>query len=271
MNEPAQEPKIDDQMMDQVLAEFGSAWIESSADSEDRFLVDFQSQIGISATARRAEVTPLRRLAYRGLIGLAAAACLAAVFFVPRMRNKDVGSLVYSAGVITQSHPSSVREGHLTPGSILETGPGGEALVAMDNNRVNLIVGNESRLAVAKLDTVDLTDGEIWVRVRPNSGFFEIRTPTGSVHVHGTTFGVRVTPEGTQVEVASGLVELGVDDLCVKIPPSHRGTLHVGATDPIVEQSPVEPTPQWAVDIFKRASESRYSDFFPSVAPNGQQ
>jgi ferric-dicitrate binding protein FerR (iron transport regulator) len=260
-----------DIVMDRIMTSFGSEWNKESVHPETEFLAGIEREVArIAAAGEGAKVFPLRSRVRWSMIGLAAAACIAAVVFLPHWADQQIGSLVYGNAETKLLGASLPDSGHLKVGSKVETGEGGEALIAMDDNRINLILGQGSDLTLAKADTVNLDRGEVWVRVRPNSGFFEIRTPHGHVHIHGTTFGVAVSPDRIEVVVASGIVEVGVGEQCVDIKPGNRGILQAGSTNPTIEPTAVVLAPEWAAKILKRASEARYADFFPSVAPSRQ-
>lgn len=259
-----------DRTLDALMASFGERWNQSSGFDEEEFVRSVTLAIGRSSGSKGAKVTAFPSRWRWSVIGLAAAACLAVMVVIDRGGDGNpLGSLVYSGGQTQVTGTKPGTSDLLGSGATISTGKDGEALVAMDHNRVNLILRQDTVLSLAEVDTVTLDKGEVWVRVRPDSGFFEIKTPTGHAHIHGTTFGVKVTEGRTEVVVASGIVEIGVGDLCVDVPPGHRGSLEAGSESPEVLEANVELSPSWAVETFNRASQARYSDFFPSVATPG--
>lgn len=115
-------------------------------------------------------------------------------------------------------------------GSVLRTGPDGRATLRWANG-TTLRVAPNTTLTIDKcrfdkrrgtlLSLFTLSAGRVWVRVVEKlsaESKFEIRTPTATAGVRGTTFAVQVAPDGStkvlvyegEVQVRAGTTSLGV-------------------------------------------------------------
>lgn len=195
-----------------------------------------------------------------GAMGAAAVALI--VIAVSVLRGPEpVGAVSFGEGSL-----AAAQSRELFSGAKIASGADGSGVVLIDGQRVNVYMTSSASIEIESRRAIRLTGGEIWTRVEPGSGYFEVNTPHGKVEVHGTSFGVAVTSAGTAVTIASGVVEVGVGDLCEEMRPGRRAFVATGAAAPEFSDAPGDTTPAWAIELFKKASGANASLYLPSGA-----
>lgn len=113
---------------------------------------------------------------------------------------------------------SLMRGGILSPGDILDTRPGGRVVIEISDGSLvvvdpgSLLIIKDYRSATSLRELFEITLGRVRVKInhiggRPNP--YRMNSPTASIAVRGTEFGVSVTDQGeTQVVVYEGAVEV---------------------------------------------------------------
>jgi FecR protein len=124
----------------------------------------------------------------------------------------------------------------------LRTGKGGRASLAIDDGDVgNISIAENTNLRVTNLSSssrggrntqLAMSQGRVRVQVRkfnnPDSGF-SINTPTGSVGVRGTDFGVVVLPGGeTRVSAVNGIVDVQANNRTVVLEGGYSTVISPG-------------------------------------------
>lgn len=136
-------------------------------------------------------------------------------------------------------------------GDTLSTGPETSlALNWVDGTRIR--VGPNTVMTVLQCHINKSTDaetsvfrldlGQIWIRiikVLSQQSKFEIRTPTATAGVRGTTFSVNVTEGGTEVSVYDGTVSVQTRSGSVDVGESKRLVL-LGAAPQVVQFTPAD-------------------------------
>jgi ferric-dicitrate binding protein FerR (iron transport regulator) len=254
--------------IDSFLRKAGEAWAEDSCPSSEKFLASFESALrGASANTRQAERSSFdwRRWWIPALVP---AVCVVGLILVLIGRQPWAGVIAFQEGNLSvQSAGGS--QGKLGDGSLVSTGTEGDALLSLDRDRIQLFLNHQTTVAVQNGSTVRLDSGEIWVQVKPESGFFGIDTPHGYVHVMGTTFGVTVTDRETRIEITSGRVVVGNEqNQTCSITPGTAATLSNESNAPVLHKTNGNSTPAWSGELLNRAMASQALAFFPSAAPD---
>lgn len=253
-----------DEGVDRLLTRAGdsAASRAGGADFLARFAERFGDEMAGSTPAPVVEVAPARRVAWTRWLAAAAAIILAvSTTALWTARRSSVGSLAYTRGDVSTPGRNGLRKGDL-----LTTAAGGNAMVALDNQRVNLLLAEDSAVQLAANDVVKLRRGEIWTTVRENSGFFQVQTQFGDVTVHGTTFGVTTTDSGMEVRLARGSVQVRTPTSTAMLAPGDAVTVSVDGTIQRISLKG-ELTPDWARELFNEAQELFARQYFPSVSP----
>lgn len=256
-------PELDRETND-LLSRYGELFAESGAGKEEELVERFRQRL-----ARQTKSEPKRksRSGWSGHYGwLLAAACLLGLLIVPSLMDSPMGAVVYSTGEILVDGKSD-HKGPLEAGTTLQSIADRRAMVSLDEDRINLFLNEKTRLTLDSKEQVALAEGELWIRVEPNSGTFGVATPHGRVEVHGTTFGVMVTESETRVSIAAGTVSVANGQGESFISPGQSATLSGDEQAPQLYPESEEITPEWAKELFNQASAARAKTFFPSAAP----
>lgn len=251
--------------MESFLEKYGEMWTEDSVSDSKALTARFRKNLSREINL---EPRPSKEWGWWWNPGwiVAAAACTLAFVLVPVYWNRPVAEIVYRSGQVrVNGDPESKTT--LDSSTRVETAAGGEAMISMDGGRIDLFVREGTGLDLAAIDRVTLSKGDLWVRVNPNSGHFEVETPQGRVTVHGTTFGVSVQETETRVEIASGRVSVANSRGSEFIQPGTGASLVGQQTPPAIHPSSGDVTPGWARDIFNDAAADQARRFFPSAAP----
>ena len=251
--------------VESLLHRYGELWTDSVASDSDRQVSRFQQNL---ANQTRLKEKRANKGGWFWTPGwaVAAAACLLAIVFLPGYLNSTIGGLTFTSGTVTVDG-QVLEQGHLKAGNHLIVAKGGEAMLSLDESRVDLFLREGAEISLDSIDTVTLAKGDLWVRVDPNSGYFGISTPHGQVEVHGTTFGVSVDEKETRVEIAAGKVSVSNSAGNDFIEPGMGATLVGQDQSPSLHPTNGDVTPAWATDIFDRAAVEKVKRFFPSAAP----
>jgi ferric-dicitrate binding protein FerR (iron transport regulator) len=141
------------------------------------------------------------RFAMAGAFALA----VAMAAFALRGVQPAPGELSFRVGVLAMAP----ADGVLRAGSLVATREDAGAVLELGERlkgerRIQLLLAENSEIAVLSAERVELRRGAVWASVVPNSGPFAIATPRGEVAVVGTQFGVEATDDGLALGVARG-------------------------------------------------------------------
>jgi len=266
MNDDSPRPnEKENASMESFLEKYGELWTEAGvSDSKEltaRFRKKLSREVGL-------EKKPSRESGWWWRPGwiVAAAACALVLMMAPIYWERSVGEVIFSSGQVRVGE-NPPTESAIEPGSRIQVAEGGEAMVSMDGGRIDLFIREGAELELAAIDRVIVSKGDLWVRVDPDSGHFEVGTPQGNVTVHGTTFGVIVDEDETRVEIASGKVSVANSMGSEFIEPGTGARIVGQQTPPTIHTSAENVTPDWARDIFNSAAADQARRFFPSAAP----
>lgn len=261
---------------ERLLERFARSWEADSAPADPKtFLASFREKLDElrepgMAPAVVVGMAPLRRRradrvsvrAWRIASGVAiAAAAFAAVLVLAPFQRESAAAVLFTRGEVTITGP-----GKLSRTMTVATSASSQGVVAVDQNRISLLLNQDSTLDIVDQDTVRLASGEVWTSVKKDSGFFEVLTPHGRVVVHGTTFGVRVTAEETVVSLAEGKVSVlsvGREDA---LTPNMSATI-AGAGKAALMMPVDEPVPAWVQVLHDAYINHEMSRYYPSLKP----
>jgi FecR-like protein len=209
---------------------------------------------------------------YKFFIMFAAAACVLLFLGMNMVMSRGLGLMEHRSGLAAvirsgnKLNSASVLK--IETGDILETRNGN--LAAMIDNRVQLLVNQQSLVRISGRDSLDLKNGEIWVYVNPGSGEYSIKVPGGRVHVVGTSFGVSVNSEGVSVSVSTGKVLYSVNVEDVEINAEEK--LFLAASKSLssakkISDKTLKNAPDWVKSMINEIASERLKKFFPSAVP----
>ncbi len=256
-----------DLVMDSLLRQAGTSWTEDSCLDSERFLATFESALRGASRVSRNNTRHFFDWRRWWVPALASAVCVMGLLFIMRIDSPWTGAIVFQNGSVIVKN-SGGEQGKLGEGSLISSGPDGDAILALDSDRIKVFLNHGTEVSVQTASAIRVDKGEVWVRVRPDSGFFGIETPHGFVHVQGTIFGVVVSEKKTAIEIAAGkvLVGTGQKQTC-SLTPGTAAILSMDSNVPILHQSQGDVTPNWAVELFNRAVAAQALAYFPSAAP----
>ena len=211
----------------------------------------------------------MRRIQY---FLIAAAALLIGALLIGNYIQNTAGLVDYKTGLARiirsgRAMASASTAERLRSGDILETANG--AAAATLDNRAHLLMNEETRVSVAK-QQIDLSHGEVWLYVVPGSGNFAVQTPSCSIHVVGTSFGVTSNETGVAVFVSNGKVVVRSGSEDVAIHPGEKIFLPKGSSLAGAQFSKgldVSKPPVWVGSLLEKISADRWEKFFPSAVP----
>lgn len=203
---------------------------------------------------------------------LAAAALLIGALLAGNYIQNTAGLMDYKTGLARiirsgRAVASASSAERLRSGDILETSDGTAA--ATLDNRAHLLMNENTRVSIAK-QQIDLSHGEVWLYVVPGSGKFAVQTPTCTVHVAGTSFGVTSDEKGVSVFVSNGKVVMRAGSEDVAIQPGEKIFLSKGGSLSGAQFSKgldVTKPPEWVGSLLEKISADRWEKFFPSAVP----
>ncbi|MEQ8822092.1 MAG: FecR family protein [Sumerlaeia bacterium] len=258
--------------LEQTLSSFSGEW--SRAHRSADFLKSFEERLADEVAADSGQPArivelpvasePRRRPA---LLWLAAAAALLLIVLgsmtAHHQLSSPAGMVRYASAGLRESIGSEIR-----PGQSLAFAAGEQGYVTLDGERVNVFLHENSRLDIKAPDQVFLAAGEAWFAVEPNSGPFQIGTPSGRVEVLGTNFGVQLLESGMEVSVSDGRVRVTSksEDFAV----IERGTRAMVSDEggrPVLSAAGQDATPQWAQALLADAQAYFAARYFPSGQP----
>ena len=248
------------------LESLGDAWA-AQADPGDDFVQRFEARLSIQEKRPRATVWPFTPAVRWTALTAAMAACLALAIALSSFGDGGIGTIAYGEGQFLASR--TLAQSRLADNSALTTGDSGRALATLDNERIAVFINQNSSLRLISNEKVNLTRGEVWINVEENSGYFAVETPDCVVEVHGTTFGVRIGENGTEVALASGEVWLSRGNDYTVMGPGTIGKI-AKDSDPTLMQANGDLVPRWALDLYAKAEADRAAEFFPSASPGGR-
>ena len=260
-----------DLVMDSLLKQAGTSWTEDSCPDSERFLATFESALRGASTASQQKVR--RSIGWRRwwVPALASAVCAMGLLVFLRIESPWTGAIVFHNGSVIVKN-SGGEQDKLGDGSVISSGPDGDAILALDSDRIKVFLNHGTEVSVQTASSIRVEKGEIWVRVQPDSGFFGIDTPHGFIHVQGTTFGVVVSEKKTNIEIVAGKVLVGTGQKQTRsITPGTAASLSMDSSAPILYRSQGDVTPAWAEELFNRAVAAQALAYFPSAAPRAGQ
>ncbi|MCB2154352.1 FecR family protein [bacterium] len=253
-----------DRQLGHYLERLGEAWA-GRADASDEFVARFEARLTMERTRPSARILSVPGLVrWSAAAATTIAACIALIFVLTPIGDGRIGAVAYGQGDFAAS--GSKSQARLVGNSSLITGEDGRAMATLDDERVALFIDQNSSIRLNSEEKVNLTRGRVWISVEPNSGFFAVETPDCVVEVKGTTFGVEIGENGTEVALASGEVWLAQG--------KHFTRMSAGSIAKIAKDSEPELmrangdlVPTWALDLYANAEAARAAEFFPSAAP----
>lgn len=261
MNDQGQ---VEEKEMARYFERLGQAWTDK-ADPKDEFVARFEARLTMECarpSARMIPLSPTVRWFAGGATALAA--CLALFLVLSSLNDGRIGSLAYTEGEHVAS--GTLAMNRLGANSSVTTGRDGRVMATLDDERVALFIGQNSGMRLISDEKVILTRGEVWVSVEANSGHFAVETPDCVVEVKGTTFGVQIGEDGTEVALASGEVWLAQGNHFTRMSAGSIGKI-AKDSDPVLIRARGDITPKWALDLYAKAEAARAAEFFPSAAP----
>ncbi|MCX6999277.1 MAG: FecR family protein, partial [Candidatus Sumerlaeota bacterium] len=222
---------------------------------------------------RRAGLSPFTWRRKSFLLLVAAVACLLGFALVRYIGVRHAGRLEYSMGLARviragRALDSAQPAEFLHKGDILETGNG--TLAASIDGRVQLLMNEKSRVSLSGGGRIALDAGEVWLYVEPGSGGFAVQTHGCSIHVAGTSFGIRTDDSGVTVVVSSGKVIVRSDTEEVGVSACEKIHLTVGkglSSAELFREGQFSRPPAWVDTLLKKISMERWRKFFPSAVP----
>jgi hypothetical protein len=223
----------------------------------DYLLVDSLLQWEQPGAAEPAPVPQVPRRSRRwwaaaALAGAIAAGVLAAVFW-PRLpdpaaepaepTDDSVAVLSQTAGAVWGESVLPTR-----PGSPLPPGPMrlASGVVCLEFYcGATVVIEGPAEFRLVSRTGVSCSAGKLWATVPPHAEGFTIGTPTLDLVDRGTEFGLRVDgPDGTEVHVFRGKVELYGAGAAGRLPPSRALTAGEGVrVGPTGAADPIRPDP----------------------------
>lgn len=235
-----------DLAMDSLLKKAGTSWTEDSCPDSERFLASFESALRGASTASRQKVSRSFEWRWWWVPAFTSAVFAMGLLVFLKIDSPWAGAIVFQNGSLIVQN-SGREQGKLGDGSVISSGPDGDAILALDSDRIKVFLNHGTEVSVQTASAIRVEKGEVWVRVLPNSGFFGIETPHGYIHVQGTTLGVAVNAKRTNVEIATGKVLVGTGQKQTRsITPGTSAILSMDSTTPILHQSKNDVTPNWA-------------------------
>lgn len=258
MTEQQQNPPKDE-AMERLLTSVSEEWTRESAPA-DRSAFLARVRAGMTEVPSRPQPVAVRPR-HRVVLAMAAAAALAAALTAAFLaRPRADGTLLYA-------EPGFAVPERVAAGAVADAAAGG-GMLELDARRVLLHLNTGSRMRVEAKDVVYLEKGELWTTVRSGSGFFQVRTPQGSVTVHGTEFGVAVGDGHTAVSLLNGSVSFTGPGGGVTLQPGDRAALAAGTPRPVAEAgAPTAAPPAWALAMRSRAASAEAARYYPSGRP----
>jgi hypothetical protein len=200
------------------------------------------------------------------------AACLALLVSSHISNIHSLGFLEYRSGLTTilrSGHSiSSSSMKNLRTGDLIETHKGN--LAALLDNRVQLLMNEDTTVYASGKNKISLRSGEIWIHVIPGSGDYSVEVPGGSVHVVGTSFGVKVLPKDVHVLVSTGKVLFRVNDEDLEVAKGEHFIQPMGkplSAARKVKEHDLNRPPQWVEILINDMAKERLRKFFPSAVP----
>ena len=229
----------------------------------------------ISVGGRGEPVTafPPRRIKKRSWPFFLAAAAIFLILFVGLWKgfSPRLGMMEYRSGlttVIRSGNPLDSSTEKLKSGDVLETRQGN--LVALFDKRVQLLMNSQTRVRVQSKSKIRLESGEIWIYVNPGSGEYMVELPRGTVHVVGTSFGVRLDEKEANVTVTTGRVLFQQENQDVSVAAGESLLVSRGGNLSQAEKIKNEGgnlPPEWVKVLINEIAAERLKKFFPSAVP----
>jgi hypothetical protein len=264
-NTPTERDPDRDFPMEDYLQRYGELWMENVDSARRDPALSFRKELARAAKAeQRARLVPNLHW-HPGWVWASAALLLALIVGIG-LSDRNAGGIVYMAGNV-QIQSEGADSKTLRPGARIQVQEGGQAMLSLDGERIDLFLKEGTDLTVNSKEQVRLEKGDLWVRVDPNSGHFGIETPQGTIQVVGTTFGVSVNESGTTVEIAEGKLEVSTRMGREFITPGKGALLTAQDQVPATHASSEDVSPAWAEEVFQKAAQSRARSFFPSANP----
>ncbi len=250
--------------IEKMLHEAGHRWRDGQEVSDD-FTSSVMARIEAGeATGAPVIEVPSRSLSRRTIlaVGMAAGFAIAGVFGWQMLRQEVVGKIEFLDDGLPKIG-KQVDEVHAN--SLLNTDADGSSVALLDDERVILLLNSSTTVEVEKRDHVALHKGEIWVTVEDNSGYFAVETPNCTVSVHGTSFGVEIDGDQTNVLLASGKISLDSESGNTYLDPGTRAVVGADGGQPVLSTVSGELVPAWAWDAYGKMEAARSKRYFPSA------
>jgi len=193
-----------------------------------------------------------------------AAAAVLAIAVSPLYFNSSQGSqaaILFSAGSYELSDAGSGNA--LAVGSRIKTKDDGKALFSMDRDRVQVYLEPNTTAVVASNVDLSNVEGQVWVSVKSDSGYFGLGTLDGKIEVTGTSFAVSSNTGETRIYLASGSISFKeVAGDTIKLESGQ--TLVVQGEKVSTEEAP-QNGPDWVHTIYQNYQIAYNEAYFPSA------
>lgn len=149
----------------------------------------------------------------------------------------------------------------------VHTPPAAASPSLMLNGAVQAAVAEGARCEFVAVDRIVLSEGAVWLSVKPGGRGLRVTTPHGEARVLGTQFGVAVDESGMRVDVVEGRV--AVEDSSgrdAEVPAGARATVSAEEGLGAVEDRPEgEALPPWVLALVEQQRATWFASHFPSI------